>query len=437
MVNKSLIFQFLFLTFGSIQVCKTQNLVSNGCFEQCYSSKGSYYCEGWTPQNTIFFSYNNLKIINFHNSLPLVYHNSLCYPKQGSGCTLVTFLNNKGNQYFIQNKLIGTLAPNEVYMVRFFVKPLNLSSNYATWNIGARLSDTNLFEDFKQADNIEYDDFYYSHYINTVYPRRIIAHVANDSGNFITNERGWTEICGFYKAKGGEKYLMIGAFFINNENFIREIEEIIEYKQVSASEEMKFIIDSLLYGSHKYSSDGDMYQNAAFYFVDDVSVTKIDKEMDFVKTPRKDLLFPTFKNVPPKYFFVFQDDTNCINPSYKGLLEEFVDTLKKTDKKVIVYKTMTNNMLGEEKRRLERQRKEELYNLFFENGLDTARIIDFFDFSRGKGYTTTWNLLEKGNYLHMRFLEEKVLKLDAKYNPEQNCPCTREKYERVLKEDYP
>jgi gliding motility-associated-like protein len=111
----------------------------------------------------------------------------------------------------LETPLIEPLKKDKNYFIRFYTNPRNRPRSLGyTWTytdaIGLALSDS-LF--FKQAPQIQL---------------RELTPVIENRGNIIRDTVNWTPVSGCYRARGGEKYAIIG-------NFRSQVETVIEYEK--------------------------------------------------------------------------------------------------------------------------------------------------------------------------------------------------------------
>ena len=181
----------------------SQNSVKNGDFEfykHCPLMTDDLSVLDWKcAAGTI--DYYNMCGYYIYCGLPMNSH-GFCYPLSGNGCLGLIVTSNFGYQEFALGELTAPLKKNEIYIVRFYVKPGDLNQYFSTWNIGIKFSDSILFDPDRYVNKTKYPFLHSDHYINTIYPNKIKADISNKIYNFLTNESGWTEICGYYQAKG-------------------------------------------------------------------------------------------------------------------------------------------------------------------------------------------------------------------------------------------
>jgi outer membrane protein OmpA-like peptidoglycan-associated protein len=93
----------------------------------------------------------------------------------------------------IQGQLLEPLIEGKCYYTEVYLSCAELLSNYSS-NFEFIFSDTA-----------------FSGKIKNQYYQNLIPSVSNPLDNFITDKENWVKISGVFKAKGGEKYLLIGS----------------------------------------------------------------------------------------------------------------------------------------------------------------------------------------------------------------------------------
>lgn len=153
--------------------------------------------------------------------------------KDGSNYAgIVTYShNNKVPRTYVANKLEVPLKKGEKYCVQFHVSMAEASS-YASNQIGVHFS--------KKAFGTEAKE--------SIIEK---THVLDENNKIFNAPFGWDRVCGVFEAEGGEKYITIGNF-TSNENT----------KNVR---------------NKKNSSSKVALIAAAYYYVDNISVTVIDE----------------------------------------------------------------------------------------------------------------------------------------------------------------
>ena len=140
--------------------------------------------------------------------------------------------NDKEARNYISSKLKVTMKKDQKYCVKFYVN-LAEASKYASNNIGVNFS--------KKQYNISE--------AKSIMTTTSVMHKDNPIFN---GQFGWDEVCGVYKATGGEKFLTIGNFSANG-----------------STENQRLKKSKSFVGSAVVS---------AYYFIDNISVVAIDDE---------------------------------------------------------------------------------------------------------------------------------------------------------------
>src|SRR6185295_8712161 len=151
-----------------------------------------------------------------------------------TGTAYAGFILRPQNQYreYLETPLSAPLTAGTVYNVSFYVS-LSDASQWAIDKIGAYLSVGSVGP------------------VNNGDVLTLVPQVVNPSGNFITNKSDWTLVSGTYVAVGGEDHLVIGNFSDDS-------------------------------ASTTITGLGGFYPGS-YYYVDDVSVEKADKQGECVQ----------------------------------------------------------------------------------------------------------------------------------------------------------
>lgn len=263
-LGKKIILLFFLLPFYTIAQSNPE-LITNGSFEEIDSCQGfisqpgqDYFiingCKGWNnplgQSTSDHFCYTSIS----PNSPPSILGLGFQYPRTGQCMagihqTGVWILPNY--REYIQNELLQELEANVYYDFEFYVSLGDLPCAFSNLGIKA----------YKSAVNLPYD---YS-LVNEV-PDAMLE--AND---FINDTLNWKRINFTFKAKGGEKFVVIGNFddslHLNYQN-----------------------CDSLSVAW--WDSLGFVSGNARYLFIDDVSLKKSEMviEIPNVFTPNNDLI---------------------------------------------------------------------------------------------------------------------------------------------------
>lgn len=179
----------------------SQNLVENPSLEatQCpiFSPNPSDYIAPWTT----YFGLPQYFEPNCGNGgTAATTNNSQAF--DGNGFVGIEVYGQQGavyNRDYIHGKLTEPLEAGKFYRASFFVKPVNfpVTGSYGINNIGMFVSDTVL--DTIPANNV------------------IQLEPTIKATNPIINLSFWTPVCGVFKAKGGEEFITIGNFSLDQE----------------------------------------------------------------------------------------------------------------------------------------------------------------------------------------------------------------------------
>lgn len=142
--------------------------------------------------------------------------------------------NDKEARNYISSRLTSTMKKDQKYCVTFYVN-LAEASKYSSNNIGVNFSK-------KQYNISEAKSILTS------------TSVMDKDNKIFSGLFGWDQVCGVYKAKGGEKFITIGNFSANGDTETTRLK--------------------------KPKGFGGASVVSAYYFIDNVSVVAIDDESD-------------------------------------------------------------------------------------------------------------------------------------------------------------
>lgn len=145
--------------------------------------------------------------------------------------------NNKMPRSYMMTKLESPMKKGMTYCVKMYVS-LSEASKYASNNVGVHFSKKALGTDSKVSMILEPS----------------VVHRENDYET-MSARFDWTEVCGVYVAKGGEKYIALGNFSSNEDT---------RYERMKKDNGTKGIkVQQIV---------------SAYYYVDDISVRLLDKD---------------------------------------------------------------------------------------------------------------------------------------------------------------
>lgn len=228
----------LMLAYTCPFLLKAQNLVLNPSFEDTYKCPPidacnipSYYYLDSIVKNWMGYDINAQQLFMLHSTCLPTYSmggvpyssTGYSYPKSGNNYIIITPIFGLGYpdvSYIRKHYLIGhlkkKLVKDSIYCVKYYVKriPARIINNYdnngtligqcyciwgcATKVVDACITDTIKYPITGSSYGINLRNLGYSPQIKN---KKIILDTAN-----------WVEISGMFKAKGGEKYIIIGDF---------------------------------------------------------------------------------------------------------------------------------------------------------------------------------------------------------------------------------
>lgn len=226
-----------FLSFGQ----EGENLVPNGSFESKEKSPkrlGSIAnATGWSSPTGVRADYFTPSKVQDIGSPDNIYGSEEA--KEGSNYIGVTAFSygNKVPRSYAMTKLEAPMKKGLKYCVKFNVS-LSEASKYASNNMAARFTNKAYSTEAK-VPMITKDE------------SELLMHFDNDL-TIQSARYNWSEICGVYTASGGEKFITLG-------NFLSDEDTKYERMKKDPSSKAKIIV-------------------AAYYYIDDISVTLIDEE---------------------------------------------------------------------------------------------------------------------------------------------------------------
>lgn len=253
-----------------------QNLIQNSDFENCKAPAEifNFNCSDWYSVCGNV-DYYNVNAINERNGVPyneFGYH--IAHSKNGY-IGLIVF-SSDGTQEFVQSKLLKALVKGQTYKVKFFVKFSNKQECYSTWKIGAFFSENkvlciNNIPNYCQAPKLTttYLDF---NYLKNVHFNKYKAQVENKQNDYI-NSDDWVPIEGIFTAKGGESYITLGGFYIED----NEVDKILESVTLTTNfntDRLEAYLTSKVLRYEDYIVNFRFY---SYYFIDDVFLTPVDE----------------------------------------------------------------------------------------------------------------------------------------------------------------
>ncbi|HOT15856.1 MAG TPA: hypothetical protein PK252_13950 [Bacteroidales bacterium] len=180
-------------------------------------------------------------------------------------------LNYDGYMEHYTGTLKKELKKGKVYHVSFFIRYGGASCRFATKSIGVYFSKTkNPFKTWSPP-------YYYE-----ILEPKITASVQSNKDSILLNDTAWVEITGNYKANGGEKYITLGKFY-DDEITGRLLKKYTEVQFNEREKEKYYKKHTDIFPINPHYKKNPLFPvEAAYYFIDDVSVTsESDVELDF------------------------------------------------------------------------------------------------------------------------------------------------------------
>lgn len=226
----------------------SENLVPNGSFESVEKKPkrlGSIEsATGWvSPTGVRADLFTSSKVLDI--DVPLNIYGKEDAKEGGNYAGVIAYApsSSKLKRSYIMIKLDSPLKKGMKYCVKFNVS-LSEASKYAINNVGMMLTRKPFGTDSKTS--IVEDEVSLMHFDSDI--------------KVISARYGWTEICGTFEAKGGEKYLTIG-------NFSGDDRESGELKRENMKKDKEVKVAQLA---------------MSYYFLDDISLKLVDTEKDEV-----------------------------------------------------------------------------------------------------------------------------------------------------------
>ncbi len=206
-------FTYILILFSTITVGQT-NLVSNGSFEDIDSCYGNFAplgfdvfqwsgCTGWSnPTNASSDLWCNNGVIG--PMQPPNLNPGYQLPRTGNNMAGIFILELLDINYreFIQNELLSSLTTDNIYKISCY---LNLADgNNGTSSIGLYLSPTKI--------NLPTN-------YNLINSNLITL---KETSSFIEDTVQWSLVEFYYKAKGDEKYIILGSFTDSNNMYLKD-----------------------------------------------------------------------------------------------------------------------------------------------------------------------------------------------------------------------
>ncbi|MBI1769275.1 MAG: OmpA family protein [Bacteroidetes bacterium] len=278
-----------------VQIALAQNLVPNPSFEKYYDCPTTYneqgssknLAPGWvsptlgTPDLFNRCSFGNSGVP--HNWAGIAQaHNGFGY----SG--IFGYKDNSDYREYLQAKLTRPLQEGRKYKVEFYFR-LSIYSKYSIDRIGVLLSDSMQHVPHYNRWQVQPS---FTHVMDSVYSKK--------TGS-------WNHVLFEYEARGGEQFISIGNFSANDE---------VQKFHLSFSK-----------------ADEPLLNKAAYFYIDDVSVTRIEGSaavVDSVDLATKKVIKPNEVYILKHIYFDF--DSYSLMPLSEPELNILVSIMKKNPK---------------------------------------------------------------------------------------------------------
>ncbi|MEA3496536.1 MAG: OmpA family protein, partial [Bacteroidota bacterium] len=265
-----------------------------------------------------------------------------------------------GSEY-LQARLKSPLKKDSIYCLSLYISLAEKSSHFVD-QVGMYFTD-------KKIEKVGWQILNYKPVLN------------NKRGNILKNTEDWTLISGLYKAKGNEKFILIGNFSCSDSSNYHETKARILFQP---------------------------FRMNAYYYIDDVSVvpyslknktvcTVEDYMNSFSKSNYYKLEFN--KKIILKNLF-FDVDKFIIKPNGYKTLQPLLLFLKyETNTKIEIIGHTDNSGTEEHNRKLSRNRAQSVAKYLIDNGIDKKHI-----YYNGVGSTEpiSSNSTEKGKSKNRR-----------------------------------
>lgn len=379
------------------QYCFSQNLVSNGSFEKysvCPSrandSNSKLDIMDWYKTGEYTADYFNSCCRNKFMSVP---HNQRGYQlaQDGQGYLgLMSYANDLSFEY-IQTRLKHPLKEDKLYCVRYYVSLADKSDYYSN-NISALFTKEKIKGKFIRLDKFWKKSSYYKTFTSTREEDYFNPQIKPKV--LINNYTDWTEVCGVFKAKGGEKYLTIGSF-------AKDVE---------------------LHKSDNYNEKSKYYKKGyyIYYYLDNVSVVEAESPEEcnckpiLVEKPRveavidiKDTLQEIIKidtisigqSIVLNNIYFTLNDSTLLDSSYMQLNKLYQTLSTNPSLKIEIAGHSDNTGSAEYNQNISEARAKAVVNYLIQKGIEQGRLKYI---SYGNTKPVTSNTTEKGRQQNRR-----------------------------------
>lgn len=329
---------FQLLIFFAASVLFSQNLVLNPSFEDCLHCERSMgklnnNIIGWSTPNistTDYFNYKSEKSYNHYNGYQK--------PRSGTALAGIYVYTERDYREYVQGRLKQTLEKGKKYTVTFYVSLAELSTK-AIADIDILFTE----EKLKKC-------FHVNHCEKQIIPKKAtdkkFTKIEISRNRYYKEKLGWTEITFTYEASGFENYFSIGNFNSNRKTNTVKMQRALEYE-------------------------------FSYYYIDDVSVTSLKKEVTEIKVQKEEIeVVPlkvakiyTFKNV----LFEF-DKATLVATSVKELDKLYAHLANRPKLTIEIYGHTDSIGTSNRNKELSLERAKTVSDYLISKGLKYSRI---------------------------------------------------------------
>lgn len=266
----------IFLLLLNIKVKSQQNLVLNSGFEELWAAPPTYWEDSlefkyWYQNDNAtidcYSYYSKIKELKIPNSDFL----GLFYPHGGKNAIgFITAVYNYNTYESFRSKLIKPLEKGKKYNLIFYYKPSSYFSDYYCKKVNVLFSKDILMSDkpdwLKGIPDFGKD-------FKEEYKESFIIDLNNDD-----KDTSWRKVDIIYEAKGGEKYINFGLFYIDDSDIIKAVSNYREsnYSYSSEKKLSKVISKKILVRNKDCKTDlGKLGQKISYLLIDDVIVKEL------------------------------------------------------------------------------------------------------------------------------------------------------------------
>lgn len=187
-------------------VSSAQNLIINPGFEQITDCPNFFskidLAPPWNMPTGGTTDLFNTCSTHYSSTVPLNFA-GYQYPRTGAGHSgIIVWEVDRTYREYLQGELKQAMQAGKTYYVSFYVS-LGSEASGAVDKIGAHFSTQSIYTHYQDFDTLPF-----------------IPQIIRPTGEYLADTLNWMEINGYYKAKGGEKYIILGNF-VSNKNLAR------------------------------------------------------------------------------------------------------------------------------------------------------------------------------------------------------------------------